>query len=105
MLGVVGGVRLALHTKLFPSLLSCEEAFFSIVDSLVHVNFWGGGKPFTPNLPWYNYETNILNIFLLEKSLRTKIYPCGGKCKYIDVSSGEALPCPAFGTHRHLCAD
>ena len=30
-----GGARIALHTELFPSLLSAEEAFSSIVDSLV----------------------------------------------------------------------
>ena len=40
-----GGARIALHTELFPSLLSAEEAFFSIVDSFVQGNFSGGTPP------------------------------------------------------------
>ena len=36
----------------FPSLLSAEEAFSGIVDSLVQENF-SGGKPQTPKLSLY----------------------------------------------------
>jgi len=36
-----GGARITLHTKLFLSLLSCEGAFSSVVDSLVHGSFLG----------------------------------------------------------------
>ena len=63
-----------LRKELFPSLLSCEGAFSGVVDSLIQETF-PGDKPQTPNLTWYYYETNKLNIVLLEKSLKTKIYP------------------------------
>lgn len=51
-------------------------------------------SPQTPNLTWNKHETNILNIVLLEKSLKIKIYryPYGGIYKYINVPSEEALP-------------
>ena len=51
-----GEARVPLHTELFPSLLSFERAFSGILDSLV----------------------------LLEKSLRTRIYPCGRTYIYIE---------------------
>ena len=39
----------------------------------------------------------MLSIALLEKSLKTKIYPCGGTCIITDVPSEEALPpCPRY---------
>ena len=44
-----GGARIALYTKLFPSLLSAEEAFSNIVDSLVQETF-SGGKPPDPHI-------------------------------------------------------
>ena len=44
-----GGARVALRTELFPSLLSAEEAFSGIVDSLVQENF-SGGKPPDPQI-------------------------------------------------------
>ena len=40
-----GGTRIALHTVIFPSLLSAEEAFSGIIDSLVRENFSGGKPP------------------------------------------------------------
>ena len=43
--GGAGGARIALHTELFPFLLSAEEAFSSIVASLVQENFAGGKPP------------------------------------------------------------
>ena len=70
-----GGARIALHTELFPSLLSAEEAFFGIVDSLIQ-GYFLGTSPQTPKLLLYYYEINVLSIVLLEKSLKTKIYPC-----------------------------
>ena len=48
-------------------------------------------NPYPPNL-WYSNETNIPNIFHLEKSLKAKIYPSGGRCIYIDVPSDEVPP-------------
>ena len=59
------GARIALHTELFPFLLSCQETFSGVVDSLVQENF-SGASPQTPNLTWCNYKTKILNIVLLE---------------------------------------
>ena len=47
-----GGARIALHTELFRSLLSAEEASSSIVDSLVQETF-SGSKPQTPKLSLY----------------------------------------------------
>ena len=47
--GGAGGARIALYTELFPSLISAEEAFFGIVDSLVQENF-SGGKPPDPKI-------------------------------------------------------
>ena len=47
-----GVARIALHTELFPSLLSPEEAFSGIVDSLVQENF-SGDNPQTPDLSLY----------------------------------------------------
>ena len=44
-----GGARIALHTKLFSSLRSAEEAFSDLVDSLVQENF-SGSKFQTPKL-------------------------------------------------------
>ena len=44
-----GGARIVLHTELFPSLLSAEEAFSGIVDSLVQDNF-SEGKPPDPQI-------------------------------------------------------
>ena len=44
-----GGVRIPFHTELPPSLLSTEEAFSGIVDSLVQENF-SGGKPPDPQI-------------------------------------------------------
>ena len=41
----------------------------------------------------------MLRIVLLEKSLKNKIYPCGGTYIYIDLPSVEALP-PALRTRR-----
>ena len=40
-----GGASIALHTELFPSLLSDEEAFSGIVDNLVQENFSGCNPP------------------------------------------------------------
>ena len=40
-----GGVRIALRTEFFPSVLSSEGAFSGIVDSLVLENFSGGKSP------------------------------------------------------------
>ena len=40
-----GGARIAVHTKLFPSLLYSERAFCGSVDSLVHKSFPGGKPP------------------------------------------------------------
>ena len=42
-------IGIALHTELFPSLLSAEEAFSSIVDSLIQEHF-SGGKPPDPQV-------------------------------------------------------
>ena len=70
-----GRARIALHTKLFPSLQSAEEAFFGIVESLVQENF-SGGKPQTTKLSLYYLEINVLSIVLLEKSLKTRICIC-----------------------------
>ena len=47
--GGAGGAKIALHTELFLSLLSAEEAFPGIVDSLVQENF-SGGKPPDPQI-------------------------------------------------------
>ena len=47
-----GGARLALHTELSPSLLSAEEAFSGIADSLVQESF-SGDKPPDPKLSLY----------------------------------------------------
>ena len=44
-----GGARIALHSELFPSLLSSEGAFSSFVDSLLQENF-SGGKPPDPQI-------------------------------------------------------
>ena len=60
----VGGPRIALHTELFPSLLSSERAFSSIVDSLVHKNCSGGKPP----------DAQI-DIVLLGEVLRPKATP------------------------------
>ena len=48
----VGGARIALHTELFPAILSAEEAFFGILDSLVLEKF-SGSSPQTPKLLLY----------------------------------------------------
>ena len=40
----------------------------------------------------------MLSIVLLEKSLKAKIYPCGGTYIYIDLPSEEALPPPLVCT-------
>ena len=47
--GGAGGARITLHTKLFPSLLSCKGPASGVVDSLVQENF-SGGKPPDPQL-------------------------------------------------------
>ena len=47
--GEAGGARIALHTELFPSLLSSKQAFPGISDSLVQENF-SGGKPPDPQV-------------------------------------------------------
>ena len=71
----------------FLSLLSCEGAFSDTVNSLVQENFSGD---FT--LALYNFESNILSIFLLEENLKTKTYHCVGTYMYIvDVYSAAAL--------------
>ena len=44
MLGA-GGAIIALHTEVFPPLLSSKRAFSSIVESLVHSNFYGDKPP------------------------------------------------------------
>ena len=51
-----------------------------------------------PKLALYYWETNILSIVLMEKSLKTNIYPCGGTYICIDVPSEEALlpACPRY---------
>ena len=87
------GARIALHTEVFPFLLSCQKTFSSVVDSLVQENFFGA-SPQTPNLTWCNYKTKIQNIVPLENILKTKIHPCGRTYIYIDVPSEEALPPP-----------
>ena len=69
--GWAGGARIVLHTEFFPPLLSREWALSGLVDSLAQENFSG---ILEPKLTWYNYEINILNIVLLEKILKTKIY-------------------------------
>ena len=59
-----------------------------------------GASPQTPNLTRYNYETNVLNTFLLNRSLKTNNYPCRGTYIYIEVPSEEALsllPCVRAG--------
>ena len=53
-LGGAGGARIALHTQLFPALLSSKGAFSGIVDSLVQETI-SGGKPPDP----------LINIVLL----------------------------------------
>ena len=58
-----------------------------------------GASPQTPNLLRYSYGTNVLNIVLLEESLKTKTYSCRGIYIYEDVPSEEALP-PALKTRR-----
>ena len=65
--------------------------FPDFIDSFVQENF-SVASPQTSNLTWNNYETNILNIVLLEENSKTKIYPCGGTYIYIDVPSEEAFP-------------
>ena len=52
---VMGGqaARIALHTELFPSLLSSEGAFSGGEDSLVQENVSGDKSP-NPNLGWRN---------------------------------------------------
>ena len=77
-----GGARIALHTELLSTLLSCQGPFPGII------------HPQTPSLTWFNYETKIPSIVVLKKGLKTKIYPCGVAYIYIDMSSEEAL---------HLC--
>ena len=84
--GGAGGARIVLHTEFFPFLLPREGAFSRVVDSLFQERF-SGGKPLD------------LIIVLLEKSLKTKIYPCGGTYICIDVLSEEAVP-PALGITR-----
>ena len=54
-----------------------------------HLSFLVKGQ--NPNLAWYYYEANILNIFLLSESLITIIYPCGGTYIYIDVLSEDLV--------------
>ena len=86
------GASIAFHTELFPSLLSCKGAFSGFLNSFVQENLTPMGvSPQIPILTRYSCETNILSIVLLKKSLKTKIYPCGGKYIYIDVPSGEVL--------------
>ena len=55
--------KIALHTELFPSLISREGTYSGVVDSLVEENF------LPPILACHNYETNILNTVLLEENL------------------------------------
>ena len=47
--GGTGGARIAIHTELFPSLLSAEETFSGIADWLVPETF-SGGKPPDPQI-------------------------------------------------------
>ena len=70
--GRAGRAKIDLYPELVPSLLFAEEAFFGIVDSLVHELFLGA-SPQTPKLSLYYYEINVLSIVRLEKSLKTKI--------------------------------
>ena len=73
-------------------------AFPCVVDSLVQENL---SREKTPNLPYYNYKTNILNITLLEENFKTIQYytPCGGAYISTAVLPEEA---PSLGTRRHL---
>ena len=49
MLGA-GGARIALHTERFSFLLSCEGAFYGILDRFVLENFSWGQVPRPPTL-------------------------------------------------------
>ena len=95
------GARISLCTEFFPILLSSEGVFHGSVDSLAQGHFSGG------KFTLYYWDTNILSIALVERSLKTEIYPCGGTYIYIDVPSEEALPpCPRFakaslGSQKH----
>ena len=73
--GGAGGARIALNTEIFASLLSREGAFSGMLDSFFHDTFSGGNSP-DPNFTRYSDGTNMLNIFPLEESLKTRIYPC-----------------------------
>ena len=97
-----------LHTDLLLSLLSCEGAFFCIVDSLVKENFSLSvhsveryGKEFHLRVPQSYHIVAMRRIYQTLSSLNNKIYPCGGAYVYIDVPSDGALPPPpALGTSR-----
>ena len=91
-----GGARIALHTELFPSLLSAEEAFSGFVDDLVQETF-SGGKPPDPQI-----------IVVLEGDQCIKLYSSGQEFRdqnlalwtsiCIDLPSLETLPpCPRYG--------
>ena len=61
-------------------------------------------SPQISNLTLFYQETNILSIAPLEKSLRTKIYLCGGTCIYMDVPQRKSCP-HVLGTHRRPWTD
>ena len=96
-----GGARIALHTEFFPSLLSCEGAFSGGVNSLVQEIF-SGDKPIDPQINTVLQLDKYTKYCSSEKTLKTKIYPCGGAHICIDVPAEEALP-PALGTCRRPC--
>ena len=96
-----GGARIALHTELFPSLLSSERVFSGIVDSLAHKNF-SGVKPPDDQTSTALLGDQRTKHYSSGKSLKTKIYPRGGAYIYLDVPSEKALP-PDLGMHRCPC--
>ena len=93
-----GGARITFHAELFPALLSCKVAFFGLIYRLVGKNFLGA-SPQTLNFPWYNYETNILNIVEYEGQnlplwRNIPIHKCAIR--------GSLAP-PALGRCRRTC--
>ena len=71
-----GGARIALHTEFFPSLLSAEEAFSGIVDSLAQGHF-SGGKPPDPQIIVVLLGDQCIKHCSSGKEFKDQNLPCG----------------------------
>ena len=85
--GGPGGARISLHSELFPSILSSHRAFSGIADSLVHKHFSESKPPssLTPKITFLLLGDQHNKHCSSGKSLKTKIYPCGGTIIYIGM--------------------